>query len=222
VTDPTAIRVLLVDDQPLIRTGFRMLLNATDDIRVVAEAADGSDAVRQAALHQPDVVLMDVRMPGMDGVEATRRLCASEMSGRVLILTTFDFDEYAFAGLRAGASGFLLKDVPPDELTNAIRAIAGGDAVVSPRVTRELLNRYATELPETDEERLEDPLAELTPREREVLLEVAAGLSNAEIAERLGMSDATVKTHVTRILSKLELRDRVQAVIFAYQHGVLG
>src|SRR5947209_13582395 len=199
-----------------------MLLNATDDIRVVAEAADGSDVVRQAALHQPDVVLMDVRMPGMDGVEATRRLAASGMSCRVLILTTFDLDEYAFAGLRAGASGFLLKDVPPDELINAIRAVAGGDAVVSPRVTRELLNRYATELPETAEEPLEDPLGELTPREREVLLELAAGLSNAEIAERLGLADATVKTHVTRILSKLDVRDRVQAVIFAYQHGLLG
>jgi RNA polymerase sigma factor (sigma-70 family) len=222
MSEQKLIRVLLVDDQPLIRTGFRMLLNATDDIRVIAEAADGSEAVRQAARHQPDVVLMDVRMPGVDGVEATRRLTATEAPCRVLILTTFDLDEYAFAGLRAGASGFLLKDVPPDELTSAIRAVAGGDAVVSPRITRELLNRYAAELPAAANERLDDPLTELTPREREVLLEVAAGRSNAEIAARLALSEATVKTHVTRILGKLDVRDRVQAVIFAYEHGLLG
>jgi DNA-binding NarL/FixJ family response regulator len=214
------IRVLLADDQPLIRTGFRMLLNATDDIRVVAEAADGAEAVRRAHDTNPDVVLMDVRMPGVDGVEATRRLTDADQLSKVLILTTFDLDEYAFAALRAGASGFLLKDVPPDELITAIRAIAGGDAVVSPRITRELLNRYAGTLTHERDQPAADPLVDLTPREREVLLEVATGLTNAEIADRLVLSEATVKTHITRILSKLGLRDRVQAVIFAYEHDL--
>jgi DNA-binding NarL/FixJ family response regulator len=214
------VRVLLADDQPLIRTGFRMLLNATEDIRVVGEAADGAEAVRRARELDPDVVLMDVRMPGTDGVEATRRLTDAELSCRVLILTTFDLDEYAFAALRAGASGFLLKDVPPEELISAIRAIAAGDAVVSPRITRELLNRHAETLSHGQDHGQPDPLADLTPREREVLFEVAAGLTNAEIAERLVLSEATVKTHITRILGKLGLRDRVQAVIFVYENDL--
>jgi len=214
------VRVLLADDQPLIRTGFRMLLNATEDIRVVGEAADGAEAVRRAHELDPDIVLMDVRMPGTDGVEATRRLTDAELSCRVLILTTFDLDEYAFAALRAGASGFLLKDVPPEELISAIRAIAAGDAVVSPRITRELLNRHAETLSPGQEHGQPDPLADLTPREREVLFEVAAGLTNAEIADRLVLSEATVKTHITRILGKLGLRDRVQAVIFVYENDL--
>jgi DNA-binding NarL/FixJ family response regulator len=215
------IRVLVVDDQPLIRTGFRMILNSTADLTVVGEAADGAEAVSRARELTPDVVLMDVRMPGMDGVEATRRISAAGLPSRVLILTTFDLDEYAFTGLRAGASGFLLKDVPPDALIGAIRAVARGDAVVSPRITRELLNRYATRLT-GDEPEVHESVARLTPREREVLLEVAAGRSNAEIAERLVLSEGTVKTHVTRILGKLGLRDRVQAVVFAYEHGLRG
>ena len=218
------ITVLLVDDQHLVRMGFSMVLNATDDIRVVGEAGDGATGVRLAAELDPDVVLMDVRMPGMDGVEATRRIGSSGLRARVLILTTFDLDEYAFAALRAGASGFLLKDVRPDELCTAIRAIAAGDAVVSPRITRELLNRHAAGLGAEEEqrEREPDPLAHLTPREREVLLEIAAGYTNAEIADRLVLSEATVKTHITRILAKLELRDRVQAVIYVYEHGLHG
>ena len=216
------ITVLLVDDQPLIRMGFRLILNAADGIEVIGEADDGATGVTQAHLLQPDVVLMDVRMPGLDGVEATRRICAAGLPSRVLILTTFDLDEYAFAGLQAGASGFVLKDIRPDELTAAIRAIAGGDAVVSPRITRELLNRAdLAELPGTTAPSIASagPLDELTPREREVLLEIAGGHTNAEIADRLFLSEATVKTHITRILSKLGLRDRVQAVIFAYERG---
>jgi DNA-binding NarL/FixJ family response regulator len=216
-----SVRVLIADDQALIRTGFRMVLNATGDIAVVGEAADGASAVTQTRALAPDVVLMDVRMPGVDGVEATRRITSEGLRSRVLVLTTFDLDEYAFDGLRAGASGFLLKDVPPDELCSAIRAIAAGDAVVSPRITRELLTRYhaqaASAAPAVPPA---SAVADLTAREQEVLLEVAAGLTNAEIAERLVLSEATVKTHITRILAKLALRDRVQAVVFAYEHGL--
>jgi DNA-binding NarL/FixJ family response regulator len=218
------IRVVLVDDQPLLRTGFRMILHATDDVSVVGEAADGSAAVTQVAELEPDVVLMDIRMPGMDGVEATRRIVASGSRSRVLILTTFDLDEYAFAGLRAGASGFLLKDVPPAELTSAIRAVASGDAVVSPRITRELLDRYASSLPPTGGEArpaVHPILSQLTEREGEVLLAIASGLSNAEIAAQLVLSEATVKTHVTRILGKLDLRDRVQVVVLAYEQRLI-
>ena len=212
------VRVVLVDDQPLIRTGFRMVLHATDDIKVVGEAGDGSSALATVKATGPDVALMDVRMPGVDGIEATRQIVESGSPTRVLILTTFDLDEYAFAGLRAGASGFLLKDVPPEELTNAIRAVAAGDAVVSPRITRQLLDRYAALLPEgPDEARPHPLLARLTDREVEVLMAMSRGLSNAEIAAELSLSEATVKTHVTRILAKLELRDRVQAVVLAYQ-----
>jgi DNA-binding NarL/FixJ family response regulator len=218
------IRVVLVDDQPLLRTGFRMILHATDDVLVVGEAADGGAAVTQVAELEPDVVLMDIRMPGMDGVEATRRIVASGSTSRVLILTTFDLDEYAFAGLRAGASGFLLKDVPPAELTSAIRAVASGDAVVSPRITRELLDRYASSLPRSGGEAtpaVHPIMSQLTEREGEVLLAIAAGLSNAEVAAQLVLSEATVKTHVTRILGKLGLRDRVQVVVLAYEQHLV-
>jgi DNA-binding NarL/FixJ family response regulator len=218
------IRVVLVDDQPLLRTGFRMILHATDDVLVVGEAADGGAAVTQVAELEPDVVLMDIRMPGMDGVEATRRIVASGSTSRVLSLTTFDLDEYAFAGLRAGASGFLLKDVPPAELTSAIRAVASGDAVVSPRITRELLDRYASSLPRSGGEAtpaVHPIMSQLTEREGEVLLAIAAGLSNAEVAAQLVLSEATVKTHVTRILGKLGLRDRVQVVVLAYEQHLV-
>jgi DNA-binding NarL/FixJ family response regulator len=216
------IAVLLADDQPLLRMGFRMILEVQPDMRVAGEAADGEEAVERTAALAPDVVLMDVRMPGIDGIEATRQIVRSGSAARVLILTTFDLDEYAFSGLRAGASGFLLKDAPPDQLLGGIRAVAGGDAVVAPSVTRRLLDAYAHQFPDahapaTRSARL-DPLTE---REREVLLAVAAGLSNAEIAERLVVSEATVKTHVGRILSKLDLRDRVQAVILAYETGLV-
>jgi DNA-binding NarL/FixJ family response regulator len=216
------IAVLLADDQPLLRMGFRMILEAQPDMRVAGEAADGEEAVERTATLAPDVVLMDVRMPGIDGIEATRRIVGSGSAARVLILTTFDLDEYAFSGLRAGASGFLLKDAPPDQLLDGIRAVASGDAVVAPSVTRRLLDAYAHQFPDdhapaTRSARL-DPLTE---REREVLLALAGGLSNAEIAERLVVAEATVKTHVGRILSKLGLRDRVQAVIFAYETGLV-
>jgi DNA-binding NarL/FixJ family response regulator len=217
---------MLVDDQVLLRTGFRMVLDAQPDMRVVAEAGDGADAVRVLRATPVDVVLMDVRMPVMDGVEATRRICASGAGApKVLILTTFDLDEYAFAALKAGAGGFLLKDVPPAELLAAVRAVHSGDAVVAPSTTRRLLDRFAPLLPGPA---ASDPapapptgLDRLTDREHEVLLLVAQGLSNAEIATRLTLSEATVKTHVGRILTKLTLRDRVQAVVLAYESGLV-
>jgi DNA-binding NarL/FixJ family response regulator len=215
--------VLLVDDQALLRTGFRMILQAQPDLEVVGEAVDGADAVRQVAALRPDVVLMDVRMPVMDGVQATAAIAADGPTARVLILTTFDVDEYAFAALRAGASGFLLKDVPPTELAGAIRAVAAGDAVVSPRITRQLLDRVSLDTPGSAEDtgpRI-PVLGVLTERERQIFGEVARGLSNAEIAARLHLSEATVKTHITRVLAKLQLRDRVQLVIFAYEHDLL-
>jgi DNA-binding NarL/FixJ family response regulator len=217
------IRLLLADDQPLIRAGFRMILEETSDIDVVGEAEDGAAAVRLAGQLQPDVILMDVRMPGVDGIEATRQIVARDSAARVLILTTFDLDEYAFSALRAGASGFVLKDVPLDELARAIRSVASGDAVVSPRVTRRLLDVYAGQLPDLagDAAGPGPALGKLTAREQEVLREVAAGLSNTEIAEKLVVSEATVKTHVGSILAKLSLRNRVQAVIFAYQTGLV-
>jgi DNA-binding NarL/FixJ family response regulator len=219
-----SIRVLLVDDQPLMRAGFRMILEETDDIDVVGEAQDGAEAVRLAEELAPDVILMDVRMPGLDGIEATKRIMGRDGAARILVLTTFDLDEYAFSALRAGASGFLLKDVPIDELARGIRAVASGDAVVSPRITRRLLDAYAKHLPGRAEDGSGSPpaLEQLTPREREVLVEVATGLSNTEIAERLVVSEATVKTHVGSILAKLRLRSRVQAVIFAYEAGIVG
>jgi DNA-binding NarL/FixJ family response regulator len=218
------IRLLLVDDQALIRAGFRMILEETDDIDIVGEAPDGAEAVRLAAELRPDVTLMDVRMPGVDGIEATRRIVARDPAARVLILTTFDLDEYAFSALRAGASGFVLKDVPVDELARAIRSVANGDAVVSPRITRRLLDVYAAQLPDPSAGaagRGQAALDQLTPREREVLRAVAAGLSNTEIASQLVVSDATVKTHVGSVLAKLNLRNRVQAVIFAYEIGLV-
>jgi DNA-binding NarL/FixJ family response regulator len=225
------IRVVLADDQALLRKGFRMILEAEDGMEIVGEAPDGADAVRLVELYRPDVVLMDVRMPVLDGIEATRAISASAAGDgtRVLILTTFDLDEYAFSALRAGASGFLLKDVPPAELVAAIRTVARGDAVVSPRITRRLLEEYAHTLPDLaaeggtggDDVEENPALASLTEREREVLLAVADGLSNAEIAERLYVSEATVKSHIGRLLAKLGLRDRVQAVVFAFQTGLV-
>ena len=214
------IRLLLVDDQKLIRTGFRMVLEEAGDIRVVAEAADGAQAVTLARECSPDVVLMDVRMPVMDGVEATRRI-TSTTSARVIVLTTFDLDEYAYDGLRNGASGFLLKDVPPETLCDAVRSVADGDAVLTPRITRELVDRFALSSPTTGRGGADAPeLSRLTHREAEVLDLVASGMTNAQIAQRLFVTEATVKTHITRILAKLGLRDRVQAVIYAYEHGL--
>jgi len=216
------IRVLLVDDQPLLRMGFRMVLEAHEGIEVVGEAADGAAAIEQVAALAPDVVVMDVRMAGMNGIEATGRIVGSGADARVLILTTFDLDEYAVAGLRAGASGFLLKDVPPDELIAAIRTVAAGDAVVAPAVTRRLLDRFVRPHDDADAEPVDtERLGRLTEREREVLGLVAAGRTNLEIAGDLQLSEATVKTHVSRVLAKLELRDRVQAVIFAYESRLI-
>jgi DNA-binding NarL/FixJ family response regulator len=212
-------RVLIADDQALVRGGFRMILEAKDDMEVMGEAGDGAEAVELVERLEPDVVLMDVRMPDMDGIEATRRIVASGSSARIVILTTYDVDEYVFAALRAGASGFLLKDVRPPELTEAIRVVARGDALLAPGVTRRLLDRFAGVLPD-DSARPAD-LDELTEREVEVLRFVALALSNAEIASRLVLTEATVKTHVSSVLRKLGLRDRVQAVVFAYDVGLV-
>lgn len=215
--------VLLVDDQALLRSGMRMVLEEQPDLTVIGEAGDGEHAIRLAAQLRPDVILMDVRMPGTDGIDATRRIITTTPECRVLVLTTFDLDEYAFAALRYGASGFLLKDVPPAELVTAIRTVASGDAVVAPSVTRRLLDAYATHLPDPRAPNTPpqaSALASLTDREREVLVEIAAGLSNAEIATKLYLAEATVKTHLGRILTKLDLRDRVQAVLFAYRNGL--
>jgi DNA-binding NarL/FixJ family response regulator len=217
------ISVLLADDQSLLRRGFRMILEAEGDLSVAAEAGTGEEAVEAARRHTPDVVLMDIRMPGTDGIEATRQIVAAGSRARVLVLTTFDLDEYAFGALRAGASGFLLKDVRPAELVAAIRIVAAGDAVVAPRVTRRLLEEYARSLPLTAAQRVQryPRLASLTEREREVLVAVARGQSNAEIAASLYVSEATVKSHVGRILAKLGLRDRVQVVVLAYEAGLI-
>jgi len=220
--------VLIVDDHPLQRMGFRMLLTGSQETTVVGEAENGAEAVRKTAELRPDVVLMDVRMPGMDGIEATRRIVASGGRSRVLVLTTFDLDEYVHAALRAGASGFLLKDALPDELLAGIRAVAGGDAVVAPALTRRLLARFtSTEggegaAPASSPERRDDVrLASLSGREREVLEAVAAGLTNGEIAEQLVLSESTVKNHVSRVMTKLGARDRVQLVIYAYDAGLV-
>jgi DNA-binding NarL/FixJ family response regulator len=215
------IKVLLVDDQPLLRTGFRMILESEDDIVVVGEAADGAQGVTLARECSPDVVLMDIRMPVMDGVEATRRLSAPGVANpvKVLILTTFDLDEYVLEALRAGASGFLLKDVPAEHLVDAIRVVAAGDAVVAPSVTRRLLDRFAS-LP-GDATPSPEVLAGLTERELEVLKLMARGMSNSEIAAELFVSETTVKTHVGHVLMKLGLRDRVQAVVLAYEVGLV-
>ena len=218
-----SISILLADDQPLLRRGFRMILEAEGDLTVVGEAGNGEEAVVLAQRHTPDVALMDIRMPGTDGIEATQRITAAGPLPKVLVLTTFDLDEYAFGALRAGASGFLLKDVRPGELVAAIRTVAAGDAVVSPRVTRRLLEEYAQVLPVSAGQReLRFPqLSTLTEREREVLVAVGRGLSNTEIAVSLFVSEATVKSHVGRILAKLALRDRVQIVVLAYEAGLI-
>ncbi|MCS5722287.1 response regulator transcription factor [Herbiconiux sp. CPCC 203407] len=223
------IRLLLVDDQQLIRLGMRMVLEADPGFEVVGEAGDGHEALAAVARLRPDVVLMDVRMPGMDGIEATRRVVEAHPESRIIILTTFDLDEYAFAGLNAGASGFLLKDAQPAELAAAIRAVASGDAAVSPRVTRKLLELFGPQLPSgapggaaADTAPAPDQrFASLTERERDVLVAMAEGLTNTEIAARFYLSESTVKTHVGRVLLKLELRDRVQAVIYAYGAGLV-
>jgi DNA-binding NarL/FixJ family response regulator len=212
------INVLLADDQALVRGGLRAMLETEDDLRIVGEAEDGAQAVEEALLRKPDVILMDIRMPGTDGIEATRRLAARGSTARVLVVTTFDLDEYVFAALRAGASGFLLKDADPDRLVQAIRTVAAGETLLAPSITRRLIEHFVAG---------PDPavaattrFAELTERELEVLGLVARGLSNGEIAETLFLSEATVKTHVTRFLSKLGLRDRVQAVVLAYETGL--
>jgi DNA-binding NarL/FixJ family response regulator len=215
-----AIRVLICDDQALVRGGFRAILESKEDFEVVGEAENGAEAVALADRRRPDVILMDVRMPVLDGVEATRRLVATRSASKVLILTTFDLDEYVHAAIRAGASGFLLKDVRPAELVHAIRVVAAGDALLAPSVTRRLLERFATTL-HVGERNLQ-ALSELTLRETEVLRLVAGGLSNAEIAAKLVITEATVKTHISSILRKLGLRDRVQAAILAYETGLLG
>ena len=216
-----SIRVLIVDDQELVRTGFRLFLETQPGLAVVGEAGDGEEAIERVRELRPDVVLMDIRMPTMDGVEATARLTsgAIEPAPRVLVLTTFDLDEYVFGALRAGAAGFLLKDAPRERLIEAIRVVHSGEALLSPSITRRLIEDFAAR---------SDPiepaaavLAELTPREREVLVLVAHGLSNAEIAARLVVTEATVKSHVGAVLLKLGLRDRVQAVVFAYEHGIV-
>lgn len=219
------IRVLLVDDQPLLRTGFRLILEAEPDITVVGQAGDGKDAQEQTRALLPDVVLMDIRMPGVDGIEATRRIVREAGAGahvpKVLVLTTFDLDEYIVEALRAGASGFLLKDVPPDELVQAIRVVAAGDAIVAPSVTRRLLDRFSAKLPSAYQQATPARLDRLTERELEVLRLIAKGMSNAEIAAKLVVSETTVKTHVGNVLTKLGLRDRVQAVVLAYETGLI-
>jgi DNA-binding NarL/FixJ family response regulator len=215
------VTVLIVDDQALVRTGFRMILEAEEDIDVVGEAADGVEAITEARRLEPDVVLMDVRMPELDGIEATRRLLANGGAGdtKVVMLTTFDMDEYVFDALRAGASGFLLKDVPPERLIDGIRAVADGDALLAPSITRRLIEEFVRSGPIN----ASPPagLGELTARELEVLQLIARGLSNAEIAKELFVSETTVKTHVAHVLMKLGLRDRVQAVVLAYEAGVV-
>jgi DNA-binding NarL/FixJ family response regulator len=217
-SDP--IRVLLADDQALVRAGFRMILEAEPDLMVCGEAVDGEQALGQVAAARPDVVLMDVRMPGVDGIEATRRMMLDDAgASKVIMLTTFDMDEYVYDALRAGASGFLLKDVPPEQLVDGIRAVFAGESMLSPAITRRMIESYLGRPPARRED--DGLTSRLTPREREILVELARGRSNAEIARELVVSETTVKTHVARVLMKLGLRDRVQAVIFAYEHGVV-
>jgi DNA-binding NarL/FixJ family response regulator len=216
------IRVLLVDDQSLLRMGFRMILEAQPDIEVAGEAADGATGVAMASALHPDVVLMDVRMPGMDGIQATASITAAGPASKVLILTTFDLDEYVFAGLKAGASGFLLKDAPPAELLTAIRTVAGGEAVLAPTATRRLIDQFVPLLPDPGRQQDRDAvLSQLTDREQAVFAQLAAGRSNREIASELHLAEGTVKVHVGRILAKLGLRDRVQAVVLAYESGLI-
>ncbi|HEX3721172.1 MAG TPA: response regulator transcription factor [Nitrolancea sp.] len=214
-----SLRVLVADDQALVRAGFRLILNAQNGIDVVGEAIDGTQAVSEARRLRPDVILMDIRMPQMDGIEATRRLLSDGATCQVIMLTTFDLDEYVYAALQAGASGFLLKDVSPEQLTSAVRLVASGDALLAPSITRRLVERFAQPAKRTGN--AHQRLRSLTPREREVFELIAQGLNNAEIASDLSLSEATVKTHVARILAKLELRDRVQAVVLAYESGIV-
>jgi DNA-binding NarL/FixJ family response regulator len=214
----TAVRVLIVDDQALVRAGFRMILEAEPGMEVVGEAADGEAAVSAVELTRPDVVLMDVRMPNLDGIAATRRILAADFAPKVLMLTTFDADEYIYEAFRAGACGFLLKDAPPERLVEGIRTVAAGEALLAPSVTRRLIESFVRRQPAPIHPAA---LEQLTAREREVLELVARGLSNAEIAEKLVLSEATVKTHVAHVLDKLQLRDRVQAVVCAYESGLV-
>jgi DNA-binding NarL/FixJ family response regulator len=221
MTEEAPPRVVIADDQTLVRSGFRMILAAAG-ISVVAEAADGTQAVSAVLQHRPDVVLMDIRMPEMDGLEATRRILGSALSAscRIIILTTFDLDQYVYAALTAGASGFLLKDVTPEQLVTAVQTVRTGDALLAPSITRRLVERFAPAA--AGDVRVHADLSDLTPRELEVLRLLARGLSNAELAAQLFLSEATVKTHVARILAKLQLRDRVQAVVLAYETGLAG
>jgi DNA-binding NarL/FixJ family response regulator len=212
------IRVLLADDQELVRSGFRLILELAEGIEIVAEAADGREAVQLAKELQPDVVLMDVRMPELDGIEATRRLRQAGVDARVLVLTTFDLDEYVYAAVRAGASGFLLKDAPREQLVTAVQTVARGEALLAPAITQRLIERFVARPPASE---VAPALGELSARELEVLQLVARGLSNAEIAAELVVGEATVKTHVARVLRKLDVRDRVQAVVFAYESGLV-
>jgi DNA-binding NarL/FixJ family response regulator len=217
-----SVRVLIADDQELVRAGLEMIVDAAEGLEVIGQAADGVEAVALARAERPDVILMDVRMPGMDGIEATERIRAGgDEAPRVVMLTTFDLDEYVFAAFRAGASGFLLKDAPRQDIVAAIRAAAAGDALVAPSITRRLIEHFATGEPSAQPPGPPAELAELTPREREVLELIARGMNNAELAEHLVVSEKTVKTHVGRILWKLGLRDRVQAVILAYEAGLV-
>jgi DNA-binding NarL/FixJ family response regulator len=209
------IRVLVADDQSMVRAGFRMLLGGEEDIEVVAEASNGLEAVDKAARFHPSIVLMDIRMPELDGLQATRRILATDNAARILILTTFDLDEYVFEALKAGASGFVLKDDSPEQLLAAIRTVAGGEALLSPTITRRVIEKFVCISPPTPK-----AFGELSERERDVFRMIARGLSNAEIGRELYISETTVKTHVTHILQKLDLRDRVQAVVLAYQTGV--
>jgi DNA-binding NarL/FixJ family response regulator len=211
------IRVLIADDQSMVRAGFRMLLSSEKDIEVVAEASDGLEAVAKAARFDPTVILMDIRMPELDGLEATRRILATNDSVQILILTTFGLDEYVYEALRAGASGFVLKDDPPEQLISAVRTVAGGNALLSPEITKQVIRQF-TRLPRPQPPK---ELDDLTSREQDILRLIATGLSNAEIGDRLFISETTVKTHVTHILQKLGLRDRVQAVVLAYQAGLI-
>ena len=215
-----SLGVLIADDQALVRAGFRMILESEADLEVVGEAADGREAIEESARLQPDVVLMDVRMPELDGIEAARQLLASGGSAKVVMLTTFDLDEYVYEALRAGASGFLLKDVPPEQLVAGIRAVASGDALLAPSITRRVIEAFVQRPPPAAREQ-HSRLEELTTRELDVLKLLARGLSNAEIAAELVVSDTTVKTHVAHILMKLDQRDRVQAVVFAYETGLV-
>jgi DNA-binding NarL/FixJ family response regulator len=212
------IRVLIADDQALVRTGFRVILNAEPDLEVVGEAADGRETIEAVRTQRPDVVLMDIRMPNLDGIEATRRLAAAAHAPRVLILTTFDLDQYVYDALRAGASGFLLKDATAEELLQAVRVVAAGEALLSPSITRRLIADYARRPPPNERPAALD---ELTPRELEVLRLIARGLSNRDIARKLVLGDATIKTHVARIFAKLDLHDRTQAVVLAYETGLV-